>query len=181
MSNAAGRAHEALLWRLRCWVAVKFARRQSYRRLHAGPMRRVLVVCYGNIYRSAYAGVALAKLLGPRVEVRSGGFHPNANREPPSRLQQMARLYGVELAQHADIAWADTIVLMDRHNWQQLINHGAEPKRLVWLGALDGEALEVVDPHDMGDAELQAIVDRLHRSTECLAALIGKNHLINCV
>ena len=182
MINATGRACRALIWRLRCWSALKFARGQSYRRLRCGAVRRILVVCYGNIYRSAYAGAALAKLLGPTADVRSGGFHPIAGREPPRRIQQMARLHGVELSSHTsrlivaeDLAWADTIVLMDRHNWQQLIQQGAAPSRIVWLGALDGGVPEIADPYDLDDAAAQAIVDRLQRCTARLAGLIGES------
>lgn len=185
--KASGRALRALIWRVRCWVAVQFARHQSFRRLRNAPVQRVLVVCYGNIYRSAYVGMMLARLIGPNKEVRSGGFHPKAGRECPQRLQKMARLKGIDLAAHrsrivepADLEWADTILLMDRHNWQDLIQQGAAAQRFVWIGALDGGAPEVMDPHDLDNAATQAIVDRLHLCAERLVALIDEAHAATC-
>jgi protein-tyrosine-phosphatase len=98
----------------------------------------------------------------------------------------MARVQGVELAAHrsrlvgpGDLVWADTIVLMDRHNWQALVQHGAAAQRFVWLGVLDGGETEVVDPYDASDLETQAVVNRLHLCTERLAALISENRATN--
>src|SRR5690606_11208713 len=103
--------------------ALAQARQDSHRRLQSGPVRRVLVVCYGNIYRSPFAAVGLRQQLPADVEVRSSGFHRTAERASPDRHVQMSRGYGVELAGHRsatltaqDLQWADFVVFMDRHN-----------------------------------------------------------------
>lgn len=169
----------ALLWRWRCWFAVKSCRHDSLRRLHNGPIKRLLVVCYGNIYRSAYVGVALRGTVGSSIEIRSAGFHPKVGRESPERLQRLALANRIDLAGHrssrveaADIQWADAILLMDRHNWQDLIRMGARRDCLIWLGALDGGPPEVPDPYNLDDAATQAVVARMQQCSLRLASLL---------
>src|SRR5688572_31385329 len=112
-------------WRAARAVAGAGAATRS--RLARGAIRRVLIVCYGNIYRSAFIAEYLRKHLGERVEVRGGGFHQKVGRPSPPDHVRMCAERGVDLAGHrsrcidaADLEWADTIVLMDRHNWLAL-------------------------------------------------------------
>jgi protein-tyrosine phosphatase len=153
------------------------ARRDSLARLDRAGIRRVLVVCYGNIYRSAFVGADLAQRSIPQIEIRSAGLHPVAGRSSPSRHVEMSLRYGVELADHRsavlaseDLAWADLIVLMDRHNWQSLVERGAARERMVWLGALDGGGIEITDPYKLDAAGAERIVERLAICSEQLAA-----------
>lgn len=155
------------------------ARRCSVARLRGGPMRRVLVVCHGNIYRSAFVGQYLKQHLPDRVIVRSGGFHPAVGRPAPERHVLTSRRYGVDLAGHCsavigspEVEWADTIVLMDSRNWQELVNLGASSDRLLWLGVLDGDGVEIPDPDRLSDEEAAAVVDRLHECARLLAARV---------
>jgi protein-tyrosine phosphatase len=154
-------------------------RRDTFRRLRVVPIERLLVICYGNIYRSAYVGVALRGMVGSAVEVRSAGFHPKFGRAAPERLQRLALVNGIDLAGHrssrvesSDLRWADAILLMDRHNWQELIRMGAKRERLIWLGVFDEGAPEVPDPYNLDDAATEAVVARLHQCSIRLASLI---------
>ena len=158
------------------------ARRCSVARLRDGPIRRVLVVCHGNIYRSAFVGQYLMQHLPEAVTVRSGGFHPVAGRPAPERHVLYSRRYGVDLAEHrsavidsSDVQWADTIVLMDSRNWQALMNLGAPRDRLIWLGVLDGAGAEIPDPDQLSDDEAAAVVDRLHECGSLLAMRISES------
>ena len=68
----------------------------------------------------------------------------------------------------ADLAWADLIVLMDRHNWQALQLAGAPADRLVWLGAMDDGPVEIPDPYALDEQAAREVLDRLE---ECAARL----------
>lgn len=173
---------EAARWRFRChWAALR-ARSDSQRALEAGPVRQVHVVCYGNIYRSPYAAALLRRMLAGRAEVTSSGFHQVVGRQSPKPITDLAAARGVELASHrsslataADLGRADLIVVMDRHNWQAVRRLAPGIRRIVWLGSMDGRG-ELRDPYGRGEAELRAVVDRLHRSTEILAEKISALH-----
>lgn len=167
--------------RLRCFGALVTARRDSLGNLARPGIRRVLVVCYGNIYRSAFVGAYLLQRSIPGLEVRSAGLHPIDGRSVPDRHVDMSRLYGVDLNAHRsavltskDLAWADLIVLMDRHNWQELIVRGADRERLVWLGTLDGGAIEIRDPYVLDNERAKQTVARLAAcSARLTASLVG--------
>src|SRR5690348_1897243 len=115
------RLYKALRRRLRAKRALAAARDASLARVQAGGIKRILVVCYGNIYRSPFAGVSLRQLLPAQIEVRSSGFHRKAGRPSPERHVIMSRARNIDLSAHRsskvtpeDLQWADIIVLMDR-------------------------------------------------------------------
>jgi protein-tyrosine phosphatase len=160
-------------WRERRALAT--ARDVSRQRLQGAPMKRILVVCYGNIYRSAFAGEYLRRRLGEDVEIRSSGFHRTIGRPSPVRHVAMSRSLGTDLAHHRsslttpqDLAWADTIVLMDRHNWTALEAMGADHRKLVWLGALGSSGLEIPDPYELDDARALQVLNSIEQACDAL-------------
>jgi protein-tyrosine phosphatase len=149
--------------------------------LERGGVGRVLVVCYGNIYRSPFVSVLLQQRLAAGISVRSAGFHAVPNRPSPARHVRSCDRYGVSLAQHrscvitqADVEWADLIILMDRLHWAALTTMGARKEKLVWLGVLSSGAVEIPDPFNKSDAEADDIVDMLRAATESLIAVINR-------
>ena len=155
------------------------ARRRTADRAGSHRIQRLLVVCHGNIYRSAFVGQYLKQCLQASCVVRSGGFHRVAGRPAPERHVLLSRRYGVELADHrstvvqsSDIDWADAILLMDSRNWQALIGMNAPTDRIIWLGAMDGGDIEIPDPDTLSDEQLAAVVGRLHDCAKVLAAQI---------
>jgi protein-tyrosine-phosphatase len=176
------RIYASLRRRWRAARAVSGAREATNARLAQEAMRRVLVVCYGNIYRSAFIAEYLRQKLGQRVDVRGGGFHRKVGRPSPPEHVRMCAERGVDLAGHrsrciepADLEWADTIVLMDRHNWLALDELGAAPAKLVWAGVLAGGSAEIVDPYGRGEGDARHIVDRLERAASELARRIERS------
>lgn len=162
---------KAVLRRLRAYRALAMARRDTRRRLRSGPVRRVLVVCYGNIYRSAFVAACLSDSLVDTAEIRGAGFHKVADRPAPGRHVQMSGKFGVSLAAHRsrvisqdDVQWADTIILMDRHNWDGLYSLGTARNKLVWLGALTKGPVEIPDPYELDDATAERIVQRMYEA-----------------
>lgn len=121
--------------------------------------RNVVVLCYGNICRSPYAGIRLQDLAGERLRVTSAGFHHKANRPSPDWLQAAAERRGIDLAAHrsrlvtqAELDEADLILLMDQKNYDALrkLDRKSAAKAL-WLGALGSEGVEIADPYDEPD------------------------------
>jgi protein-tyrosine phosphatase len=177
-----GRIIASLARRWRAARAVSAATAATSARLERGPIRRVLVVCYGNIYRSAFIVEHLRKNLGDRVELRGGGFHSRVGRPSPPDHVRMCEERGVSLERHrsrcvepADLEWADTVVLMDRHNWLALANMNAAPEKLVWAGVLAGGPPEIVDPYGRAESDARHIVDRLERAAIELARRIERS------
>jgi protein-tyrosine phosphatase len=144
----------------------------------------VLVVCYGNIYRSPFVEAYFARWPRAGLEVRSVGLHPIADRDSPPRHVAMSRAFDVELGAHHskvltpdDLRWAELVVLMDRHNWQALAERGADRHRLVWLGALTNGPVEIPDPYGLDDAQAERIVVRLLEGCMALAERLSRRRV----
>lgn len=170
--------------RMRTMWALVNARRTSLRRLAREPVHRVLIVCYGNIYRSAFVGEFLRRELGGSIEIRSAGFHPVTGRPSPDKHIRMCAPLGVDLSSHrsaivqrSDIEWADTIILMDRHNWAALDALGLDSSKCVWLGALEGQGREIKDPYNLSDEAAQRVIEQMHRATQALVKTLRDNSL----
>jgi protein-tyrosine phosphatase len=165
--------------RLAASRAVGRAKADTQARLESAPVKRVLVICYGNIYRSAFLGRYLGDALQGIAEVRSAGFHPKTGRPCPERHIAAANRLGVNLQEHRsalvskeDLEWADTILLMDRHNWAALQEAGADARKYVWTGALSEGPVEVVDPYQLTDESAAAITERLLRCGRALTEIV---------
>jgi protein-tyrosine-phosphatase len=170
-----------LRWRAR--RALADAPASSLRALEGRRGNHVLVICHGNIYRSAFVGEYLRRFLGGDFQVQSAGFHPVGDRTAPARYVEMSATVGIDLRSHrscvvsgGQLAWSDVIVLMDRRNWVQLVRAGADPSRFVWLGALAADPVEIDDPYEADDAKAHAILQRLVTCSEALVRrLLARN------
>lgn len=173
-----------LLRRARLRLATHFAllraQRRSERRARRLRFERVLVLCYGNIYRSPLVAAYIARALEAEgcSSVRSAGFHPKANRPTPDDFVALVRdRAGIDLSLHRsrlvspeDFEWADVVLLMDRHNWHAVASSFAGMdalSRVIWLGALGGSgAVEIHDPYGAGGDVKAAIIDELIESAD---------------
>jgi len=136
-------------------------------------------VCYGNVYRSPFAGTYLRQALPAEIEVRSTGFHHNVGRSSPERHITMSRARNIDLSTHRstqikgeDLQWADIIVLMDRDNWDRLDAVGADHSKFVWLGAFGPGNVEIDDPYEVGDEHAARVLDQLENASRELATRI---------
>lgn len=176
----------AIARRLRHYWALWRARRHSLQLIQKGP-RRLLVLCYGNIYRSPFVATRLQTLLGSSpglFEIRSAGFHHVPDRPSPPDFVELARDYSVELGAHrsrlveqADVEWADAIVVMDRYNWDRLGGYGARARcKALWLGvfATDGP-LEIVDPYNQPVVTVRRVVEQMRGAADALAERLRRS------
>jgi len=175
-----GRVLKAIRLRLATRRALATARADSDRNLTRSRGRRVLVLCYGNIYRSPFAAESLRTAM-PELEIRSAGFHSKEGRTSPDAHVRMSAALGVDLLAHRsrrvraeDIAWADLIVIMDRLNWARLQELQAPADKVLWLGSLKPGEVEIPDPYGLDPATARAVVERLAACSAELAARLKK-------
>jgi protein-tyrosine-phosphatase/predicted ATP-grasp superfamily ATP-dependent carboligase len=115
---------------------------------------KVMVLCYGNICRSPFAGILLNRL-APNKVVTSAGTYLKAERNSPEQAVAAASEFGVDLANHnsrvatkEQMSSVDVIIVFDRRNWLAIRSICPEAmSRVAYLGAADAnEPLEVADP-----------------------------------
>ncbi len=133
------------------------ARRESFRNLRGCSGTKLLALCHGNIYRSPFVAEKLrSRITDDGFEVRSAGFYPKGGRTCHDSYVKLAREYGVELDRHRSsvvdkslVDWADTIIIMDAHNRQQVAVFGSSvANKVIWLGAIrDAGPVDIVDPY----------------------------------
>lgn len=169
------------MWRkLSKWIAYGRALLQARRRaralLRARSVRRVLVMCYGNIYRSPFVAARLRA--DPRLEIRSAGFHPREGRSCDPGFVAIAREFGVDLAAHRsrlvraeDLEWADLVLIMDGHNFRLMhLHHPRALSRTLWLGAVSRRTpLSIEDPYKLPEGRQRRIAEQL--DSACAALL----------
>lgn len=168
------------VWRrlLHQWALFR-ARRLSLARTAFRPPQRLLVMCYGNIYRSPFVAAWLGARLAsqPGFEIRSAGFHHVPARPSPQEYVRLASDYHIDLESHrsrlvasADLEWAEAIVIMDRYNWERLRPSGAEISgKIIWLGAFNRAGpVEIEDPYALPQPRVQAIVEQMQAAADGL-------------
>jgi protein-tyrosine-phosphatase len=132
-----------------------------------------LILCYGNINRSAFAA-ALARRLG-RLGTRSAGFYPIQDRPAPDATIACAEAYGVDLAGHRsirvtrrDVRGARAIFVFDLENLARVAT--LDPCALArthLLGTLDDDpGVLIADPHGRGNDVLGWTLARIARAIE---------------
>jgi protein-tyrosine-phosphatase len=162
------------------------ARHELRRRLRGepalphGPIRRVLVLCHGNICRSPFAEVLLAARL-PDCEVRSGGLHAgDANPADPSAIACAERM-GVSLAAHRStpvgpelLGWADLVLVMQGSHVAEIERRWPRfAGRVRLLGDYLSEPPHVLpDPYGHDAPVFDRVFARLRSAVEVLAARI---------
>ena len=145
----------------------------------ARPIRRVLLVCAGNICRSPTAEAVLRRLGADHpsvdLEVRSRGTHDwNAGRRAHPAMTRLAAARGYDLSGHTaaqvsadDLAWADDILVMDDDNLRQLA--GAHPRLAGRPRLLDPDGIP--DPWLVDDDPAYAdALDRIERAVRAYLA-----------
>ena len=146
--------------------------------LSSNTVRRVLVLCYGNICRSP-AAEAIAKRLLRNHEVSSAGLHPREGRSTPEHVRRVASKRGLDLAGHRsrrinaeDLERADLVLVMDFENLDGLLaEYPAADGKTTLLGLFDPQAPEpsIPDPYLLGDEGAEKVLDRVQAAVRGLA------------
>ena len=150
------------------------------------PPYRILFICHGNIFRSAFAHHRLLALLrdngDAKVAVRSAGTKARPGEPPPAIVTDGARAYGLDLARHTSalatkelIDWATHIYVMQEDMRDAVRDLSPDALgRTQLLGALDPDAADPQIPDVGGDGSPEASVAarfaRIDRLLRCLIA-----------
>jgi protein-tyrosine phosphatase len=140
--------------------------RRRVRRAPADALSRqgtVVVICHGNILRSAFAEALLKRAVSthraPGLCVSSAGLHAVPGKSADPRGVEVAREWGVDLtAHHATaltaeaVAAADLLLVMDYQNAAEVLwRHPDAADKVVLLGNFDPEwATDPVIPDPYG-------------------------------
>jgi len=130
-------------------------------------VKRMLVLCHGNIMRSPFVHNFLTSLPGlAGVQIESGGLAGIAGRPATSEAIRMAREFGVNLNQHRAqpahseaIERADAIIVMDYRNLAMLLARWPEVKSKVFMLAdflgQNPDGQEIPDPYGENEDALR--------------------------
>ncbi|MES9827880.1 MAG: hypothetical protein ABW201_06440 [Candidatus Thiodiazotropha sp.] len=171
----------ALIRRIRHFIVLGKAAEMSEIAIDKGKSSNLLVLCYGNIYRSPLVEFLLRKSIdSSKTEVKSAGFYDKANRPCDSEYLKLLSKRGYDLTTHRsnrvsmqDTQWADLIVIMDRKNWDMLLalDKNAQSK-VVWIGAFtENVRNEVEDPYGMEQGGVNRAIDQIEL---CVADLANR-------
>ena len=150
-------------------------------------MKKILVVCLGNICRSPTAEAVLkakAKSKGLTVEIDSAGtigyHHGNT---PDSRAKAAGELRGYSFdgifsrkVKEQDFAYFDYILAADKQNKKDLLAicpSQYQNKISLFLAMGDTEQLEIPDPYYGGEQGFELVLDLLELASENILDKIG--------
>ncbi|MEW8255197.1 MAG: hypothetical protein AB2747_12640 [Candidatus Thiodiazotropha taylori] len=150
----------------------------------------ILVLCYGNIYRSPLVEYLLRKSLSDTdIEIRSAGFHDKTGRSCVEEYQKLLAERGYDLTAHRssrisqdDIEWADLIVIMDRKNWDLLSSMAPSAlNKTIWIGAFSPNlSVEVIDPYNQGNQKTRQVISQLEQCVvDITAKLVDTDQSVN--
>ena len=118
--------------------------------------KQVLIVCHGNIIRSAFAGRLMAQRLGSgRVRVVSAGVEATPGRPPHPIALRIAARHRVDLSRHAasrvsaeDMRASDVVFAVDLPQFVALRRRFPEARDKIFLltSLAPSTPLEIADP-----------------------------------
>jgi len=138
--------------------------------------RTLVIVCHGNIIRSAFAEQLLIRAGGgPRLTIRSAGVEAVTGRPAHPHAVRTAERFGITLDDHRAtrlttdiVAGADVILVMDA---QQLAAVNArfpeaKPKAFLFATLAANEPLDVNDPVLGDESVFQSCFERIQRTAQ---------------
>lgn len=153
-------------------------RRRGGKPTLGGDVRRVMVVCYGNICRSPFAEHRL-RARDAALEVRSSGLEAREDKPAQPFARDVAREFGLDLDAHGahrmnadDVEWADLVIAMEgwqaaeiERRWPQ-----ARGKTHLLGDFLDRGPFGITDPYGFERDVFTSVFSRIDESIDALAA-----------
>jgi len=147
--------------------------------------RKILVVCHGNIIRSAFAGELLKRqTAGAGVQIRSAGLAAVAGNPAHPAAVRIAASHDVDLGGHAaspvdaeSVAESDVVFVMDVSLLVTMRRRFPEARQKTFLmSCLAGDTpLEIRDPVDGDDSRFQACFDHI---SQAVRPIVGALHAV---
>ena len=147
-------------------------------------MKKVLMVCLGNICRSPLAeGILKSKVDTSKIEVSSagtGGWH--VGELPDPRSIEVAQQHGLDITNQRgkqfstyDFEIYDHIFVMDNSNYRDVVKLATsasekEKVQLILEETHPGKKLDVPDPYYGGDQGFENVYTMLEEACEKIAA-----------
>ena len=147
--------------------------------------RSILIVCHGNIIRSAFAARLVAQALGDgsRVSISSGGLAAVPGRPPHPTAVLTANARRVDLSQHAaarvgpeGVARADVVFVMDLSQLAVMRTRFPEARAKTFLLTClaPGTPLEVRDPVNGDESRFRVCFDHIDRAVSPIVRVLSE-------
>ena len=174
----------ALVRRIRHQFVLFSSKRNSRKAVDQSVGKNILVLCYGNIYRSPLVEFLLKKndILGD-FSIRSAGFFEKSGRACDNKYLSLLRDRGYDLSNHRssvvskdDLSWADIVIIMDRKNWDKVCDADIRAsQKVVWVGAFNKSGpVEVDDPYGKRVEVTQDIICQLENCADNIFAVLSE-------
>lgn len=145
--------------------------------LPPGPIRSVLVLCHGNLFRSPFVESLLAANI-PELRITSAGIHAADQHTSPDRAIRLAAEFGVDLNAHRTtpisaeiLSAADLILVMEGAQRAELarLHPDVKSKVRVLGDFLDSRPRELPDPWSEDATVGRTIFRRVERAAGVLS------------
>lgn len=143
----------------------------------------VVIVCKGNICRSAFAEFALKRLLyGKCVSVSSFGLDAVDGTPPPPETVRIAKEWGLDLSNHhaksrhgSQIDSADVVIVMELAQYKRLLELFPQKRKNLFLLKQfapfpDNLLCNVDDPFGRGEATFRRCFGQIYRALQKFSA-----------
>jgi protein-tyrosine-phosphatase len=145
---------------------------------------QLLVVCHGNIIRSAFAARLLQQRLGDGNgrRVRSAGVEAVPGRTAHPIAQRLARRWGIDLSDHAAsrvsaamMRAADAVLVVDLIQFVALRERFPEARAKIFLlsSLAPSTPLEIADPVDGDDPVFEVCFAHITQSVDAICRVLG--------
>lgn len=144
---------------------------------------RILLVCKGNICRSAAAEAVMKYSLPTHLSVRSRGTHGwHEGKCANEKMRSVAIERGYDMEAHVahqltaeDLQWATHIFAFDSENYKEIVERfpSANDER---LGMFAGDGVEILDPYGQDEVIFLNCFDKIETSVSALLKTIAKQN-----
>ena len=149
-----------------------------------GSAKRILIVCHGNIIRSAFAARLVARVVGEEasVSVSSAGLGAVPGSPPPPTAVRTATRMGVDLSGHLSaavapetVADADVIFVMDIPQLLAMRTRfpGVRAKPFLLTCLAPEGPLEIRDPVEGDESIFQECFDQISRAVRPIVRVLS--------